>query len=136
MPDATIIGAGPAGSAAAILLARRGWSITLIEQHRFPRDKVCGECLSALGVDVIARLGLLPSLEPAGAVWLHHATIHGMDGRSATTPLPHPMLGVSRQKLDVLLLEAAIDAGASVLQPARCEAIESSADSASIRVRR
>ena len=40
--DALIIGAGPAGSSAAILLARAGWSVALIEKQRFPRRKVCG----------------------------------------------------------------------------------------------
>ena len=45
------VGGGPAGALASVLLARRGHAVTLIEQHRFPRDKVCGECLSALGGD-------------------------------------------------------------------------------------
>src|SRR5882724_12300454 len=66
----TIIGAGPAGSAAALMLARRGWSVTLIEQHRFPRDKVCGECLSALGIEVATRLGFATALKNLGAVEL------------------------------------------------------------------
>jgi len=40
--DAVVIGAGPAGSATAILLARLGWSVALVERQRFPRRKVCG----------------------------------------------------------------------------------------------
>ena len=66
--DVTIIGAGPAGSTAAILLARAGWDVTLVEQSRFPRDKVCGECLSALGFDVLERLGLVDEFVRRGAV--------------------------------------------------------------------
>ncbi|MEO8411175.1 MAG: FAD-dependent oxidoreductase, partial [Propionivibrio sp.] len=42
--DVAIIGAGPAGAAAAILLARAGWTVALIEKRAFPRRKVCGEC--------------------------------------------------------------------------------------------
>ena len=45
--DALIIGAGPAGSSAAILLATAGWSVALIEKQAFPRRKVCGECVAA-----------------------------------------------------------------------------------------
>jgi hypothetical protein len=44
--DAVVVGAGPAGSAAAILLARAGWSVALVERQRFPRRKVCGECIA------------------------------------------------------------------------------------------
>ncbi|HWE02660.1 MAG TPA: FAD-dependent oxidoreductase [Tepidisphaeraceae bacterium] len=135
MPDAAIIGAGPAGSAAAVLLAGRGWTVTLVEQHRFPRDKVCGECLSAVGVDTLSRLALLPVIESAGAVWLSRAILHAADGSSATMPLPRAMLGISRHALDSLLLDAAVAAGANVRQPARCEAIEPTANAVFVKVR-
>src|SRR4029453_12738947 len=45
--DAIIVGAGPAGSTAAILLASAGWSVALIEKQSFPRRKVCGACIGA-----------------------------------------------------------------------------------------
>ena len=45
--DALIVGAGPAGSAAARLLAQAGWSVALVEKAEFPRRKVCGEFISA-----------------------------------------------------------------------------------------
>ena len=45
--DAVIVGAGPAGSTAAILLARAGWRVALVERQTFPRRKVCGECIAA-----------------------------------------------------------------------------------------
>jgi 2-polyprenyl-6-methoxyphenol hydroxylase-like FAD-dependent oxidoreductase len=131
----TIIGAGPAGSAAALMLARRGWSVTLIEQHRFPRDKVCGECLSALGIDVLDRLGLMPSLREKGGVSLEQAILHSSDGAFSSTPLPRPMLGISRHVLDDLLLEAARSAGVHVRQPARCEGIEAGSVGVRVRVR-
>ena len=96
MPDVTVIGAGPAGCVASILLARRGWNVTLLEQHRFPRDKVCGECVSALGVGVLGRHGLLARLRAAGAHELTAARLHATDGASATLALPTPMLALSR----------------------------------------
>ncbi|HTJ02570.1 MAG TPA: FAD-dependent oxidoreductase, partial [Methylovirgula sp.] len=45
--DAIVIGAGPAGATSALALARRGWSVALIEKTLFPRRKVCGEFISA-----------------------------------------------------------------------------------------
>lgn len=130
MPDVTIIGGGPAGSTAAILLARAGWDVTLLEQSRFPRDKVCGECLSALGFEVLTRLRLDDVFRAAGAVRLDHADVHAPSGRSRRVPLPTPMWGLSRRRLDGLLLEAARAAGAVVRQPARCEGIEAPGEAA------
>jgi len=124
MRDALIIGGGPAGSLAALLLARAGWAVTLVEQHRFPRDKVCGECVAALGLDVLRRVGLLDRLTAAGAVGLRRAGLHPPEGRSLFLDLPRPMAGLSRSVMDALLLGAAIEAGAAVRQPARCEYVE------------
>ena len=58
--DAVIIGAGPAGSSAAILLARAGWSVALVEKQRFPRRKVCGECIAASNLPLLDALGIGP----------------------------------------------------------------------------
>ena len=51
--DALIIGAGPAGSSAARLLARGGWSVALVEKTEFPRRKVCCEFISAATMPVL-----------------------------------------------------------------------------------
>ena len=56
--DALIIGAGPAGAATAILLAQAGWQVILVEQHAYPRQKVCGECLTAGGLALLDELGV------------------------------------------------------------------------------
>ena len=124
MPTVTIIGAGPAGSTAAILLARRGWEVTLIEQQRFPRDKVCGECLSALGVEVLDRHGLWRPLRKLGPVKLTRTTLVAPDGTEATVDLPAPMWGLSRLALDAALAEQAVRAGARMMQPARVESLD------------
>jgi flavin-dependent dehydrogenase len=121
MFDVTVIGAGPAGSVAAMLLARHGWPVTLIEQHRFPREKVCGECLSALGIEVLGRLQLMDSLRAMRPITLTHALLHSNDGQTARIDLPRPMFGISRPALDTLLLDAARRAGVTIRQPARCE---------------
>lgn len=56
--DAIIIGAGPAGTAAAIGLALQGRSVAIIERTEFPRRKVCGEFTSAINLDLLDRLGV------------------------------------------------------------------------------
>src|SRR5688572_28554011 len=132
MPHVAIIGAGPAGCTTAILLARAaGWRVTLVEQHRFPRDKVCGECLGSLGIDVLGRVGLTHARRELEPVIFTRATVHAPNGSSMAARLPRPVWGVSRLRFDSFLLDAARDAGAAVLQPARCERI----DDDSVRIR-
>lgn len=121
--DVTVIGAGPAGSAAAFLLARRGWDVTLVEQHRFPRDKVCGECLSALGIDVLRRMGMAEPVRCSDAAVLGGTWLHASQGKSAWVGLPRPMWGISRHVLDQMLLAAAVRLGVRVHQPARAESL-------------
>jgi flavin-dependent dehydrogenase len=57
--EVLIIGAGPAGSAAAITLARAGLDVVLVDQHAFPRDKVCGDGLIPDAHQALAKLGVL-----------------------------------------------------------------------------
>ena len=121
MASIVIVGAGPAGSTAAIILARRGWDVHLIEQHRFPRRKVCGECVSPLGIDVLRRLEVENALRRAGRVRLTRSAFVGTDGRESITILPREMWGVSRPVLDHLLLEKARELGVILHQPARAE---------------
>ena len=128
-----VVGGGPAGSLAALLLARGGARVTLIEQHRFPRDKVCGECLSDLGLQVLERHHLTAGFRRTGRT-IVNAVLHGRTGR-ARLALPSPMLGISRAAMDSLLLSAAADAGVRVRQPARVEAVEARGEAVDVRVR-
>jgi flavin-dependent dehydrogenase len=123
MFDVTVIGAGPAGCVAALQLARAGRRVCLVEQHRFPRDKVCGECLSALGYQTIERLGLGHSFHRLDPVRLTRSLIHPANAASIEIALPTPMWGVSRMRFDEWLLDQACEAGATIIQPARCEQI-------------
>src|SRR6185436_2355306 len=56
--DVAVVGAGPAGSAAAYHLASAGLSVVMLERKRFPRDKVCGDVLTPRALRALERLGL------------------------------------------------------------------------------
>jgi menaquinone-9 beta-reductase len=110
--DVAIIGAGPAGSTLAALLAARGVHVALIDRDRFPRDKVCGEFLSWDALPVLDRLGVTASLDDAGAPRIELGRIVGRR-RTYAFPFPHPARGVSRMLLDDLLLRTAEVRGAT-----------------------
>jgi 2-polyprenyl-6-methoxyphenol hydroxylase-like FAD-dependent oxidoreductase len=128
--DVVIVGAGPAGSAAAILLARAGLAVTLIEKQRFPRRKVCGECIAASNLPLLERLGIGAPLDAlAGAPLRRVALLRGAD--CVVAPLPRAPdarqawgRALGRETFDSLLLDAARAAGASVLQPWSATAVE------------
>lgn len=119
-----VIGGGPAGATVAYLLARNGLAVTLVEASGFPRDKVCGECLSDLGWRTLCAIGLDTALRPLNPVTLCHATLVAASGHASRMRLPRPMVGLTRRVMDTALLDAARAAGVSVYQPARVVRIE------------
>ena len=110
--DAVIVGAGPAGSSAAILLARAGWSVALVERQRFPRRKVCGECIAASNLALLDALGVGADVERlAGAELRRVALMRGAASVVAALP-PADARGrrfgraLGREQLDTLLVRA------------------------------
>ncbi len=134
-PRVLIIGGGPAGSVAAALLARACWDVTLIEQQSFPRDKVCGECISPTAMQIMARLGLKSHCHDLGIVPLSRTILHAESRPPLTIHLPHECYGLSRAKMDLMLLNCAIESGIRVLQPVRCEQVFVTDHDASVLVR-
>ncbi|MEM1166355.1 MAG: FAD-dependent oxidoreductase [Planctomycetota bacterium] len=117
-----IIGAGPAGCAAAITLARAGVPVTLVEAKRFPRAKVCGEFVSPAATEVLE--GLLPIERLVGAGARRCTALEVRVGeRSVRWAMPRPAWVLSRRALDAALCEEAGRAGVEVRQPARVERV-------------
>jgi flavin-dependent dehydrogenase len=111
--DHLVIGGGPAGSMAAILLARAGRSVTLLEKERGPHHKVCGEFLSREVVDYLHHAGISP--RELGAATIRRLCLSA-GHRWTQTPLPFCALSLSRQVLDAALLERAADHSCTVLR--------------------
>jgi menaquinone-9 beta-reductase len=63
--DAIVVGAGVAGGATAAMIAQRGWRVLLVERSVWPREKVCGGCLSASAIDTLREIGLDSALRHA-----------------------------------------------------------------------
>jgi len=131
--DAVIVGAGPAGSAAAILLARAGWPVALVERQRFPRRKVCGECVAASNLPLLEALGVATGFSAAAAPELRRVTLMARDSAVAAD-LPSAAderfrwgRALGRETLDTLLLAQARGAGAEIFQPWSLQAIEGTA---------
>jgi len=125
--DAIVVGAGPAGATTALLLARAGGSVLLLDRARFPRDKPCSEYLSPATTDVLQRLGggVLDAVERAT-----HARLYGMKvvapggaamlGRFRGASRPYS-LALPRTSFDAILVAAAARAGAHVAEATTVE---------------
>ncbi len=113
--DVVVIGAGPAGAATAIFLARRGYDVTLLDRAQFPRSKPCGEYLTPGAVHLLRdELDVLPALLREGAAWLTEERVWAHDGRGfggGTTAMACP-----REVTDQALRDRAEAEGVRVLE--------------------
>jgi flavin-dependent dehydrogenase len=116
--DAIVIGAGPAGSVAAQLLAADGRKVALVEKDAFPRRKVCGEFLSAPSLSVLEACGVGGDFHHLAGPMVRRI---GMFCGAATVTAPAERnwgRALGREHLDTMLRDAAAKAGASLFQPA------------------
>lgn len=121
--QAIVVGGGPAGSATAWALASQGLDVIVIDKARFPRDKACAEYLSPQGSRILDAMGVLRTVENAGAAQLDGMRVRSPDGGviHGEFAAQHGFVGfrdkglaLRRRLLDPILQQAARDAGATV----------------------
>ena len=114
--DVLVVGAGPAGSAAALLLAKSGADVVLVDQHTFPRDKVCGDGLIPDAHNALRKLGVLDAVMAVAQPSSHVGCIGPRGGR---VDVPGALAVLPRRELDEIVCRAAVAAGARMFAPLR-----------------
>ena len=132
--DVAIIGAGPAGSSAAIQLAAKGYSVALLDKEQFPREKLCGDFLNPVNWPLLRELKVERAVlaRPHEKISIFRFT--SFSGEEAEIPLPAGRdeavvgLGLRRFDLDHVLLERAKSLGVTVLDGWKPKELERQSD--------
>ena len=133
--DVVVVGAGPAGSAAAAVLARGGLDVVLVDRSHFPRDKCCGDGLTGRALRRLEQLGLDPgalaSFREVSRMRVRSPSGRIVDLPTSTSPDLSPargrrsFAGVARRlHLDAALAALATEAGARMCEGSALEGVE------------
>jgi geranylgeranyl reductase family protein len=117
MWDVAIVGGGPAGASCAAFCAMSGLRTLVIERAKFPREKVCGDCLNPTCWPVLERLGVAEELRSAPHGRMLSVNFIDLRGRVVSAPLPrdyHAEIAIKRSVFDEILLRGARSLGAEV----------------------
>jgi menaquinone-9 beta-reductase len=133
--DVAIVGAGPAGSSAAVTISRRGYSVALLDKEQFPREKLCGDFLNPINWPVLRDFGVDRELLARSheKVTTFHFT--SFSGQEVEVPLSGREdgklfgLGVRRFDLDHVLLKKAESEGANLFQECKLTNLKREAQS-------
>jgi menaquinone-9 beta-reductase len=117
--DVLVVGAGPAGSACAQRLAAGGLDVLLVDQHNFPRDKICGDGLIPDAHAAFKALGVYDEL---AALWQPAQHVRCVGPRGKHCDVPGTVSVLPRKLLDHVLVRAAQRAGAKLVTPLRFDA--------------
>ncbi|HEU4345270.1 MAG TPA: FAD-dependent oxidoreductase, partial [Candidatus Binatia bacterium] len=125
--DVAIIGAGPAGSAAAIFLARKGYSVAVIDKQQFPREKLCGDFINPANWPLFRKLGVEEEILSNPHEKITTFRISSLSGDDIEVPLTSEAtrfgLGLRRASLDHVLLKKAASEGATLFQKSTVNAL-------------
>jgi len=125
--DVLIIGAGPAGSATALFLHQKGYRVGVLDQSKFPRDKVCGEFISPAADSILHELGLLDTIQQRRPVRLKGVAVSAYAGPELLIDYPDDAgramtsLSLPRFEFDHLLFEKMKSVGIDVLEQHRVD---------------
>ena len=117
-----IVGAGPAGSSAAIRLAEQGVRVLVLEEKRMPREKLCGEFITPESFPTLKRLAVFDSMLAAGAQKITRLCLVASGGRIVRMPIAEMSyeaawaMSLSRARFDQILFERARALGANCLE--------------------
>ncbi len=115
MFDVAIVGSGPAGASCAAFCAMAGMRTLLLEREKFPREKVCGDCLNPSCTPVLKRLGVAEAIRALPHGKLTRVDFIAIGEKTISIDLPHDAeIAVKRSSFDQLLMHRAAQLGAEI----------------------
>src|SRR5437868_7174002 len=127
--DVAVVGGGPAGSTCSAFCAASGLSVVLIEREKFPREKVCGDCLNPECWPIVRRLGIDQRVRalPHGALdWVEFIDLRDRHLRIDLPLGENAEIAIKRSAFDFILLERARELGAEVREASTLTSIAKS----------
>ena len=125
--DVAIIGAGPAGSSCAAFCAAAGLRTILFERQKFPREKICGDCLNPACWPILRRLDVADRVRKSPHGKLRTVDFVAIGGRRVRIDLPageDGEIAIKRSLFDALLMTRARECGTDVREETTVNRIE------------